>query len=61
MDEIDNLKVDHSTLATILRARRAVPMEGMSFGVRTLWLIYLQILEDALKTLDALIKFIKVR
>lgn len=52
MDEIDDLKVDHSTLAT---------MEGMSFGVRALWLIYLQILKDALKTLDALIQFIKVR
>jgi len=38
MDEIDDLQAEHSTLAIILRARRAVPMQGMSFGVR-----YLQI------------------
>jgi hypothetical protein len=36
-------------------------MEGMSFGVRTLWIIYLTILEDALKTLDTLIQFLKAR
>jgi hypothetical protein len=61
MDEIEDLQADHSTLAIILRARRAVPMEGMPMGVRVLWTIYLQILEDALKTLDSLIQFMKVR
>jgi len=61
MDEIDDLQADHSAFATILRARRAAPVEGMSFGVRTLWIIYLTILEDALKTLDTLIRFLKAR
>jgi len=62
MDEIEDLQADHSTLAmTTVRARRAVPMEGMSIGVRVLWTIYLQILEDAIKTLDSLIQFMKVR
>ena len=61
MDEIDDLQSDNSTLATMLRSRRAVSTEGMSVGVRVLWAIYLQILEDALKTLDSLIRFVKVR
>jgi len=61
MDEIDNLQADHLTLATILRSRRAVSLEGMSFGARTLWTIYLNILEDALKTLDTLIQFLNAR
>ena len=41
MDEIEDLQADHSTLAIILRTRRAVPVEGMSFGVRVPWAIYL--------------------
>ena len=61
MDEIDDLQADHSALATILRSRRAVSTDGMSVGTRVLWTIYLQILEDALKTLDSLIQFLKVR
>ena len=61
MDELEDLRADHSTLATILRARRAVSMDDKSIGVRTLWTIYLVILEDALKTLDALIDFLKTR
>ena len=60
MDELDDLQTDHSTLATILRSRRAASTEGMSMGVRVLWTIYLQTLEDALKTLDSLIQFLKV-
>ena len=61
MNELDDLQSDQSTLATILRSRRAVPTDGMPFGVRTLWMIYLQILEDALNILDALIQFLKAR
>jgi hypothetical protein len=61
MDELDDLQADHSTLATILRSRRAASTEGMPFGVRRLWALYLNILEDALKTLDALIQFLKAR
>ena len=61
MDELDDLRADHSTLATILRSRRAVSLEGMSVGVLVLWTIYLQILDDALNTLDSLIQFLKVR
>ena len=61
MDEIEDLQADHSALATILRSRRAVELDGMSVGVRVLWTIYLQILEDALKTLDSLIQFLKAR
>lgn len=59
MDELDDLQADHSTLASILRSRRAVATDGMSVGIRVLWTIYLQILEDALKTLDSLIQFLK--
>jgi hypothetical protein len=61
LDEIDELQADHSALATILQARRAVSIEGMSFSARALWTIYLTILEDALKTLDTLIQFLKAR
>ena len=59
MDELDNLQADHSTFATILRSRQAVSTEGMSIGTRVVWAIYLNILEDALKTLDTLIQFLK--
>jgi hypothetical protein len=61
MDELEDLRADHSTLATILRARRAVYMDDKSIGIRTLWSIYLFILEDALKALDALIDFLNTR
>lgn len=60
MDELADLQADHSTLATILRSRRAASIDEMSVGVRVLWTIYLQMLEDALKTLDSLIQFLKV-
>jgi len=59
MAELDDLQADHSTLATILRSRRATSTDGMSVGLRVLWTIYLQILEDALRTLDSLIQFMK--
>jgi len=59
MAELDDLQADHSTLATILRSRRAASTDGMSVGLRVLWTIYLQILEDALRTLDSLIQFMK--
>ena len=55
MDELEDLRADHSTLATILRAHRVVSMDDKSIGVRTLWSIYLFILEDAL------IDFLKTR
>jgi len=61
MDELNNLQADHSTLASILGSRRAASTDGMSMGVRVLWTIYLQLLEDALKTLDSLIQFLKAR
>lgn len=61
MDEIENLQADHSALSMIVRSRRAVSTEDMSFGTRALWNTYLQILEDALKTLEALIQFLKSR
>jgi hypothetical protein len=61
MDELDHLQADHSTLASILRSRQAISTDGMSMGVRVLWTIYLQLLEDALKTLDSLIQFLKAR
>jgi hypothetical protein len=60
-DDIEDLRADHSALATMLRARRAVSTAGMSMGARMLWTIYLQILEDALKTLDSLIQLMKSR
>jgi hypothetical protein len=61
MDELDHPQADHSTLASILRSRRASSTGGMSMGVSVLWTIYLQLLEDALKTLDSLIQFLKAR
>jgi hypothetical protein len=39
----------------MLRARRAVSIEGMSSGDRTIWTVYLVILEEAIKILDSLI------
>jgi len=59
MNELEDLQADHSTLATILRSRQAASTDEMSVGVRVLWTIYLQMLEDALKTLDSLIQFLK--
>jgi len=59
LDEIEDLQADHSALATMLRARRAVSTEAMSMSVRTLWTVYLNILEGAIKILDSLIQLMK--
>jgi hypothetical protein len=54
MNELEDLQVDHLTLTTILLPRRAVSMEGISMSVCTPWTIYLNILEDAVKTLQVI-------
>ena len=52
-----SLRQDHDTLKELLAARRAVSMETAPVGVRMLWSIYLTVLEDAVKTLHALLDF----
>lgn len=58
MDLLDFLQHDQALLTQLLTERHRVTMETLPFGVRTLWRIYLTILEDRLKTLASLIGYL---
>jgi hypothetical protein len=55
---LDSLQRDRIILTGILEARRGVSTETLSIGMRLLWGIYLNILEDALSTLNSLIQYL---
>ena len=55
---LDALRQDHAVLAQILDMRQAVTAVMLPAGAQLLWKIYLVILEDALKTLHALIDYL---
>ena len=55
---LNSLRQDHAVLAQILDPRQAVTMVTLPVGAQLLWRIYLVILEDALKTLHALIDYL---
>lgn len=55
---IEELQEDYATLSRILEQRRAVTTVTMSVGMQLLWKMYLTILEDAAKTINALIQYL---
>ena len=55
---LDSLRQDYAVLAQILDARQAITAVTLPVGAQLLWKIYLVILEDALKTLHALIGYL---
>jgi hypothetical protein len=55
---LDSLRQNLAVLAQILDARQAVTAVMLPVGTQVLWKIYLVILEDALKTLPALIDYL---
>ena len=56
---MDNLKQDWKDINKMVRRHRARPLDHPSPGVRKVYEIYLMILEDAVKTLNSLIRFLK--
>jgi len=54
-----SLQADHATLTEILTARRAVTTVTLPVGVQIVWMIYLVILEDAIKTLNSMIDYLE--
>lgn len=58
MDLLDLLQHDQALLTQVLTERHRVTTETLPYSVRTLWQIYIVILQDALQTLHALIQFL---
>ena len=56
---MDNLKRDSEAITRMLERHRAQPLDHPSFGVRKVYEIYIMILDDAIKTLNSLIQFLK--
>ena len=52
---------DHRILAELLASRRTVTVETLPAGARLLWSAYLVLLEDGVKILTSLLKFLEKR
>lgn len=59
MTYLNQLQQDHAAITNILQSRRGVTMETLPTGVQISLKMYFMILEDALKTLNSLIHFLK--
>jgi hypothetical protein len=55
---LDTLREDKATLEKLLRSQAALDTDGLPVGVRTLLLIYANILRDGIAVLNSLIDYL---